>query len=402
MMDRPISTQRRGGELLLAAVVCLITLTACGTAGQGGLRSAHRIGPVITRADVGVSAALPQDYGGVTFMTGDQSGSGVWTWNGTANSSDSVCHVAGQGTVTCWPVMTGAGNQSGRASSGFAVSGSSVWLGINSEAVELDTTTGKVTTWAIPTPRDNPVAEQLQGPNPEPHAVQALAVSPTGQVAVGLSFSSSVEVLDPSTGAWTQIPLPGIDDEPITVGYSASGELAAGFANLDIHLDNGLLISPANEPAVTATVTSAWSIQAYGTDDFLVGATDPQVVSPDGTAAALNTPLGLVPPIGPAEPAYLPGSQVAFPTSGGVTEFPDNAASPAAATAGAATVALPSIPCPANMPQPPPPNGATPSPQPTSCPQEVMLLTTDSNGNIWIVTEDQQSTVKLIAPQAAS
>jgi len=205
-----------------SVLLLLLVVGGCGHAPKGEGLGQRR--GVVLQASEQTSATLPEGYDPITILAGDPNGDGVWFWDNT-QSELSIFHVDNQGTVTSWPLLTGAENEF-QAISGFTVTSDGMaWLGINSTLTRLDTGTGAVQTWQIPAPADNPDAESLLPPDLKgQHLVQGIAVAPDGNhVAIAMTNASSLEVFDVSAGTFSQIAMPTASQEPMSVAYASNG-----------------------------------------------------------------------------------------------------------------------------------------------------------------------------------
>jgi hypothetical protein len=355
-------------------------------------------------ATIGVSATLPSTFGTPIYIAGNPAGSGVWIWDGGPNSRTALYFENGQGRLRAWPVLTGAANGGPRGQSGFAVTGHTVWMGINRTVIALDGRTGRVRTWAIPATKALPLAYQGGGAHGRfPAAVQALGVSPDGAVAVAMTQSSAVEVLDLASHSWRQVYLPENVDEPISVGFSAAGVLGVGFANLGTHQSDGLLIARACGTVVT-TVRDASEVEPFGGGGFLVGASYPDIVTASGAVSRLATPTEPLDPAGQAEPSsHLPNGQLAFTTKVGVLRLIATSSADAARPA-TTTLALPQIQCAklwAGVSIPPGPKTGHRRLRLTGkCDVPIDLMTTDGAGHIWVETQTQPQAISVLRPAA--
>src|SRR6266568_2071351 len=368
------------------AGVFSVLLLVFAAAGCGHVRSGrgHRAGTVI-QASAQASATLPEGYGPIMSLAGDPGGSGVWFWDSTT-SDVSVFHVAGQGTLASWPVLSGAAYQS-QVISGFAVTSAGVaCLGINSTLLRLDSNSGAVQTWKIPAPADNPAAESYLPANLKgQHLVQGIAVAPDGgQVAIAMSHSSSVELFDQNAGTFTQVAMPASSDEPVSVAYAPDGSLGIGMANYKTHLQNTALIigqEGAGSPTVVPVADSS-SISSYGTSGFILGADLPDMVSTAGAATPIVLPsVPFNPPQSGPAISVMPNGNLAAIARSAVVEFPSNASSTASATAASVTLALPTQTC-----KPDVVDDDSPQPAPSGqCPTDANAMTVDNEGGVWVV-----------------
>jgi hypothetical protein len=305
----------------VAAVLMLPVLAACGTADS--ISNAPSGTPLVKPALIRSSSALPADYGPITSLVGSPNGTGVWFWDSTA-TQDSIFFKSPHDRLKAWTVLT-TSTAPEEAASGLAVSSSGeVWLGVNSTLVELTPSTGRVQTWHIPAPTDNPGAEHYLPPALKGlHAVQALAAGPDGMVAIGMSNSSSVQLFNAGTGQFSEVSMPTTNDEPLSLAYSPDGALGVGFGNFTTHQANGAMIVPQTGHATIAVGKDAWSITSYGSSDFLLGSARPYIIRPDGGSFPLNTPTVPLDSSGNAiSPALLPGGWLAAVSKIGIIAFP--------------------------------------------------------------------------------
>jgi len=338
--------------------------------------------------------SVPESFGTPTFIVGNPAGAGVYIWNSTANSRASVFYENASGMLRSWPVLTGAANTFQRGASGFAVIGTSVWMGINSSVIELDASSGRVRYWRIPVTRPLASKYLFRAANGQamPAAVQGLAVAPNGDVAVAMSQSSAAELLYSRSGKWRQINMPASFDEPISVGFSSTGVLGVGFADHKTHLANGFLIYRHGN-AATSAVRDAWEVTPISNGDFLVGASRPDIVGVDGVSAHLATPAALLDPTGPAEPpAYLPTNQVIFITESGVIRFPVETVHQNARIAATA-LSLPRVRCAVLMRSISVLPGARRPSHGRWCSVPIQLMTSDAAGDIWVLTGLRSGTI---------
>jgi hypothetical protein len=126
-----------------------------------------------------------------------------------------------------------------------------VWLGYNRTLIRLDPSTGHVRTWAIPPPPKNPDEDRFGPGRPPQPAVWSLAVSPAGDIAVGMWPASSLFTLDPTTSRFLAVDFPGVDDQELSMGYDGGGALAVGYSDVATG-------GKANRVLVMSTETSGW------------------------------------------------------------------------------------------------------------------------------------------------
>jgi len=397
------SSCMRVSSVALAAAASTI-ITGCGSLPASRATSATY--SHIEHAAIRVSASAPIGYGPITSLIGDPNGASVWFWD-SSRTQDTIFRENARGKVAAWPVSSGSSYAPEEARSGFAVSGAgTAWLGINSTLVELDSLTGRVRRWHIPPPRDNPGAERHLPPALEGlHAVQALAVGPTGQVAVAMTNSSSVQEFSPRTDSFAMLPMPTNNDEPLSLAYSPTGILGVGFGDLTTgKAQDALIVRPSGASAVAAGADS-WAIVPYGSSQFILGAARPYVIRSDGRSFPLIVPSIPLDQSGNSVPVgILPNGWLAAIGRAGVVEFPKNSTSQASAAAVAITLGLPRVQCEPGIISGPVTNSpAAPRPGRKLCsapPMEAMA--TDGAGDIWVVSPDRSETVGLLSISRAT
>ncbi len=339
-----------------------------------------------------LTVMLPARYGPVRALVGARTGGGVW-YVGTA-SRVVLFHLSLRGVVRSWPVLTVSdlGNfASVNSPVGLAVTASGIaWLGVDTRLVRVNTKTGLVSSWSIPPPRT--VRPSNYDPRTRRHqAVQSVAVSPAGGVAVALSHSSAVQVLSPRTNDFHQIFLPAVTDETEAVGYARDGTLGIGYVDLTGMRGSGVLMSGPTGPILTASVADARAVLPYRGSGLLVGVGRPDVV----TATALVRPLRLPDsPLDIAKSAMplvpLPDDRVASAAGPEILSFPAYATSTAQATQESDLYDTTPQSCPppdpeltAFAPSEPPAGAAAKSAG--HCPQGYQIVATDKLGDIWVV-----------------
>jgi hypothetical protein len=292
-------------------------------------------------------------------------------------------------------VLTGADNVF-QAESGLTVTSAGVvWLGINATLTRLDPGTGEVRTWRIPAPGDNPAAESFVPSGSQgQYLVQAIAANPSGsQIAIAMDLSSSVELFDPSAGTFTQIAMPSTSDTPVSLAYAPDGTLGAGLANYKTHnWDTALVVRPRSSGVPAAIpVPNSRSIISYSASGFIVGSTDPSLLTTTGTVTPMAVPAAADTLGGRSPILAMPNGQLATISRAGVFEYPGDATSVAAATAGSVTLQLPAVQCPAPI------TYGSPAPTPTGpCYPGASVMAVDGVGGVWIVPNTTNESVEQI------
>lgn len=341
----------------------------------------------LANAIVRQTTTIPRQYGSLLAIAGARGGSGVWF---TATAAQlTLFRLSVTGVMRSWPVPTLAGSPLAGGGVGLAVTAAGVaWVSAGMTLVRLVTKTAQVSIWHIPASRPNTAAGgRARSGQRRTQDNVSLAVSPYGQVALALPQSSSVQVLDPRTGAFSQIGLPDAADQPTAVGYARNGTLGIGFQYLGgTHRSAVMLVDRADQERVVG-VTQPTAVTPYGASELLVGVTELTVVSSLGAARPLALPsygadfAGADFGTAMTPPALLPGGRLGIGLSTAVLTFPATAPSPAIAIGQSLLWVPTSQIC---------------SPQP-ACPSGYRLLTTDEDGNMWVVPAAQGRTIELVS-----
>jgi sugar lactone lactonase YvrE len=365
----------------MSSVLFLLGAAAgCGHVAPGG-SSRYGVGTVV-QTSAQDSATLPGGYGPITILAGDPSGRGVWFWDSTKTDL-SVFRVDSHGSVTSWPVLSGAENNF-QAISGFTVTAAGIaWLGINSTLTRVDSASGTARTWQIPAPADNPAAESyLPADLKNQHLVQGIAVAPDGEhVAIAMNHASSVGLFDMSSGTFSQIAMPATSDDPVAVAYSPDGTLGIALANYTTHReDSALIIKQGGSPTVVRVADSS-SLISDGTNGFIFGSSRPSLVTTVGKATPIVAPAVSLSSVqtGPAI-NVMPNGELAAITSAGIVEFPGDASSVASATSASITLQLPGEQC-----QPNAPSYVVRTTTTGQCHPGANAMAVDGEGDVWVV-----------------
>lgn len=407
-----LSRAGRPGAGTVLLMVLLMLMAGCGTRSSGAAHvrartagaSAQIVG-VARSATVAALSTLPPVYGPITRLVGSPAGAGVWFWASTVTTVRVFNEKPG-GKIRSWQILGGASYKSGQVTGGFAVTRSGVaWLALNSTLARLSTATGTVRTWAIPTPRSNPRAEQYLPPPLRRQGfsyAQALAVAPAGQVAIAMANASSVTIFNPATRQFSAVPLPARYQEPISLAYSANNTLAVGLANFVTHRSDSAYLRPATGRAVIVTGADSWSLTPYGPGSFILGSSVPYVVTTVGPAKPVRIPLDPLDRSGTGSPiAVLPGGKLASIGFVGAIEFPADAASDPAAAGEAADLVPPEVRCGPAAGTHPGPAGPPGRPRPPARSSvcefpRFQQMASDAAGDIWFVVGGR--TVGMLSP----
>lgn len=344
---------------------------------------------------------LPPGYGPIGQLVGDPQANGVWFWDATS-TQDTVFDWNRQ-TLRSWPVLTGDSFSPARGEGGIAEDADAdIWLGVNSTIVELDPTTGDTHTWRVTGLRANPVADSYLPPPlraaGEAQAIDALAVSPSGLVAVAVKDTSSVAELNPTTGSVSAIPMPTSSDQPISVAFRADGTLAVGVSDLSNGGQaNEVLLNAggANPQLITMnTDGSAWDLTPTASSEIVVGNSAPQMLTSSGDAETIPVADLTGSPESRTQVVALSGEQFLGATDNGIEQF---------SAQGNITqvVQAPTVSCDADLGSSG--GGLTPGGGQTvgnsECPLgHIDVFSVDGNGNVWLVEPNAPETVAEFVP----
>lgn len=347
----------------------------------------NRLGIDLVQSSVRHAVSLPRRYERVSSLFGDLTRPGVWFWGATA-SRIRLFHLNRNDTLKTWSVRPLSGRLRTGSAGGFAVTAAGVaWLGLNSTLIRVETRTGQVRSWAIPEP----------SANGRP-AVEALAASASGQIAVAMSHSSAIALFSQRTRRFTEVTMPAATDQPRSLAFARDGTLGISFTNSAGSASAGVYLVPATGPQFVATVDDPIGVTPYGAHSLIVGVARPDLVSSAGTVSQLVGPSDLVHlDVATSAPAQLPNSKLSTVVGAGYLSYPVGAQSVTAArtssvlylaapnSCGTVTVKLPG----SAVTQPT-------EPAPSTCPWPFRLLTSDSAGDVWVVPASSKRTVELL------
>jgi hypothetical protein len=394
---RWLSTCLPAAGTLTAVTIAIAALAGCG---QVPAPSASRSAGVEVATSLTATRSVPAGYSPIQGMAGNTTGPGVWFWD-YSKSADTVFFEAPGRPLRSWNVLSGRSYQAQQAKSGLAAAADGdVWLGINSTLAELDPPTGTVRTWRIPAPRPNPAqARFLPSALRATRAVQAIAVSGSGDVAVAMSNSSSLAVFDTTTQAFSIIDLPSVSMLPIAVAYSGDGTLAVGTSDLAHggRADQVLLRTAAGSTAlaVVGVPGSAWEIAALTPAAFVVGAVRPDVLTQAGALTRVQAPALTGTAAAPNPIVVLPGGLLAGISASGVVEFRDDAVTARAAAASATTLKGVRT-CGEDVPSMLP-HGGRITPKRSCVLATYASVVADSAGNLWVIPPGNGDSVALLS-----
>ncbi len=328
-----------------------------------------------------LTARVPRSFGRILAIAGARSGTGVWF--AAASTRLTLFHLSASGKISCWPLAGPSGAQA-RKGVGLAVTtGGVAWLGVASTLIRIDTETSSVSSWPVPDPRSNRLADPRARPDSQPgRAVYSIAAGPDGRVAVAMSRSSSVQVLNPRSWTFSSVWLPAETDQPLAVGFSRDGTLGIGYRDLGRPRSRAVMLVERSGARLTAPVAQSSPVTSYGWSGLLVGTGEPDVVSAAGTSRPLVLPVGaqsVVRDVTP--PVPLPGDRLGIALDTGILTFPASAASAVNATSQSELWLPPQQRCARRH----------------GCPAGYRQLAADAGGDVWLVPSADQRVIELLS-----
>ena len=340
------SARRRGGRRWAAAAVVLAMLVASAAVGaavvrrRGGarpsdLRTGNGLptsGPSTTRSvDAGlapgvtVAFGLPADiqYLRLATQPGDH---GVWALSGSLSDRPSndppfhgrVWHHDDRTERTrSWPVTLGARFPS------IGACRTGIWLAAGDTLIKFDQTDGSLIAHALPTDTNGAESSDAVTSSPPP----AIACDDLdGTVVVTTGSSANYDVFDPRSDRFTSYPLPA-GTGANSVAVSSTGEIAVGLTELSPtppgidQADEVLLVDGIGGATRVVKVQRSTTVSATG-PNFLVGGS--QVIAP-GAAQPSQGPFGHPdghPCAQPSHPKVSAGRRTSRPGAGFVRVGP--------------------------------------------------------------------------------
>lgn len=335
------------------------------TASKGAAVAGGNLMFSLARAVVRRATTLPARYGPLLALAGAGAGSGVWFTATAARLT--LFRLSMAGALSSWPLPAPASSVRASAGVGLAVTAAGVaWIGVGPTLLRLDTKSSRLRTWQVP----------ARGAGAD-----SVAVSQDGRVAVAMSDSSSVQVLYPREGTFRRIELPDAVDRPLAVGYARNGTLGIGYKHPGVPRAEAVLLVTRTGARRSAGVPRPTAVAPYGASGLLVGVTELTVVPERGHPRSLALPadqrdFGSRTPA----PALLPGDRLAIAMDTAILTFPATTSSSVASARSQLSV----IPSPRCQPH-------------RGCPAGYQLLTTDSDGDLWVVPKAGPRTVELIS-----
>ena len=278
-----------------------------------------------------LSATVPPRFGPVLAIAGARSSAAVWF---TAESTRLTLFRLSEGhKLRSWPLPAASTSLPARSRVAMTVTkGGVVWIAVSAMLIRYDPRSSVATSWHVPAPRSNRLASRRAHGQQPTRTVNSVAVSSDGDVAVAMSRSSSVQVLDPGNGTFSDYALPAATDQPLAVGYTLSGTLGIGFRDLGRARSDAVMLVKPSGALLTADVAQASAVTSYGRSGLLLGTGRPDVVSSGGKVRPLFLPAD---PQNFADdtspPVLLPGDRLGIVIDSGIVTFP--AAAPSVASA---------------------------------------------------------------------
>jgi hypothetical protein len=333
-----------------------------GTAGENFMFS-------LAQAVVRPTTTLSRGYGPLLAIAGARAGSAVWFTAAAAQLT--LFRLSTAGALKSWPLPTPASSVRASAGVGLAVTTAGVaWIGVGSTLLRLDTKNSKVSAWQVPAPAHR-----------ASDAADSVAVSLDGYVAVAMSDSSSVQVLDPREGTFRRIKLPGTADQPLAIGYARNGTLGVGYEHQGRPSAGAVLLVTRTGAQRSTGVPQPTALAPYGASGLLAGVTELTVVPERGHPRSLALPADQSDFAGvTTRPAPLPGNRLAIAMDTAILTFPATTSSAIATTQAQLSV----VPSPGCQPH-------------HGCPAGYQLLATDSDGDLWVVPKADRRTVELVS-----
>ncbi len=389
-------THSRGRTWILGVVSTGVVLTVVALTVVLA-KSSQKAEGAVQVSSVSASVTTPSGLNGVgepVALTPAPTGSGVWfleagttstvlsEWDGTRTQQYSLGNPASNGQLRLGV----------QAAITFTSDGS-VWVGLNSTLLKVAIPSGQVSTWQIPPPCDNQMAD-LTRPSfvHGYHAVTSMSINSSGVIAIATSAANCVVTFNTNTNGFGSLQLPP-GHEPLELAYGASGSLAVATAvwsqnptsgaytavdnNVDVMFPDGTSTAVA-APSVTVTGGRNGSFLVTGAQGLVTALTAARVSGAwMSSASPLVAPMGSMLEVGVPAYALQNGSDIAATTHGFV----------ALNSSGQRELALQlgSFDCSSASVAPSPPGlrkNAT-SQVTTLCPEHPAGFAVDGNGNIW-------------------
>jgi hypothetical protein len=216
---------------ILAAVA--LGLSACASNGvqpKSGAGAVSRRASLASLPKLTISTMpLPAGFDQPVTLVGDPAGTGVYFFAESQRDAR-VFRWDGQ-KLTSWSVgdpATDTDLQTSAQNSIAAGSVGTIWVGVNSTLIELNTATGKATRTTMAAATASAGAEKRRPPELAGyHPITGIAVAPNGDLAVIRDAAVDVEVRDHATGTFTDIRLSS-DTAPSSIAYDTTGSLGIG------------------------------------------------------------------------------------------------------------------------------------------------------------------------------
>jgi hypothetical protein len=340
---------------------------------------AMAITPVVPAA-----AEPPAAYGAPLAIAADPTTSGLWYLAGSSADVSLFHWNPDTGQLQSYSLGSPQTNTALviGAEVGLVATATQVWVGSRDTLFDLDTSTSHISSFAVPTPTDNPYVEShrpvsIQGF----HGIESIAMSPAnGDIAIAMEGSESVAVYDPTSGSFASIELPD-SDAPVSVAYASDGTLAVSAVAWPSGREGvvDFVSTSGGAPTISRSTMDVDFVSSDGANVLGTGALQVSQVDPSGSngpsATALYTTSG-PPAVGAIDPEVSavsgPGSVVVAGTTSGFVVL--------RAGQSAQRLDLPSVACSPSVPV-----ASTTAQVPITCQTTATAVTVDGSGNIWFV-----------------
>ncbi len=311
------------GGILLSSLVLMLVL---------GVSNSHTpkskkvsAAQTLNQAQTSLAVSLA-GYGRPIALSADPTRAGIWFIDSNATTESIFFWNTASSKLSRYPFGQLGNSLPYGMQAGLAVdSTGKVWVGIGTTLLELDPASGAVSRIQIPpVPKDLSLAGgpggTPGGPPPlfDSHAVQALTVDRSGNIAVAMSFTTSVLRYDPGTKLFSEIALPD-GDRANALSSMSDGTVAVATTKIngmDFILPNG---------TVEHSATASYVVECSG--NTCVTSPDGRhlfsVTASSGAASSIGTQTPReLPTSGPrlllgSTPTLLPDGNVIVPTATG-------------------------------------------------------------------------------------
>jgi len=396
---RATQGKRSGRRRLLmvsAALVAIFAVAAVAESSGGGTKALGSTSHVVA---LGIADPVNvPGYGRPEALAADPTRPGIWFVDASQADESLFYWNSNAETLKSYSFGSSSNDLPYGADAAIAVdSAGTVWAGIDTTLLELNTSTGAVQRIAIPAvPNDTNLTGSpgggAGGPPPlyDSHTITALTVASSGDIAIGLTFSTTLLTYDPSTHAFSQTVLPD-GDIASNLSPLANGTIAVATNNSALDLVNpngGIQRVTDGSNAVGCEGTECVASTNGHTIETINAA--PSVTSPDSSStvppspsmsqSAISSATALI----GAVPTPLSNGKVIVPSKDGFDVELSSAGTDK-------DYSLPTVPCEAHAPGDA--SGGTTSSASITCQEVPEDYVVDSSGNIWFTSNFGQSAI---------